>query len=57
MTIFRNSPTVIVQLPNDDPVEDIRFVTKIQKIDTTRSQGIELKDSLILLGEPRLLKE
>jgi hypothetical protein len=57
MTYIRNSPTVILQLPNDDPVEDFRFVTKIQKIDTTRNHGIETKDSLILLGGLRLLNE
>jgi hypothetical protein len=30
LPIFRNSPTVIVQLANEDPVGDFRFVTKIQ---------------------------
>ncbi len=38
-------------------MEDFRFITKIQKIDTTRSHGIEIKDSLILLGELRLFNE
>ena len=41
--IFRNIQAVIVQLPNDDSVEEFHFVTKIQKIDTTRSHGIEIE--------------
>jgi hypothetical protein len=47
----------MVQPPNDYHVEDFRFVTKTQKIDTTQSHGIEIKGGLILLGEIRLLNE
>ncbi len=56
-TIFRNSPTVIVQLPMTSLWEILVFVTKIQKIDTTRSHGIEIKDSLVPWRELRLLNE
>ena len=36
---------------------DFRCITKFQKIDTTRSHGLEIKNSFILLGELRLLDE
>ena len=56
-TIFWNILTVIVELPNDYPVRDFRFLTKIQKIDTTRSHGMEIKHSSSLLGELRVHNE
>jgi hypothetical protein len=35
MTYIPQQPKRNAQLPNDDHVEDFRFATKIQKIDTT----------------------
>ncbi len=42
MTQISEQPNCNGPTSNDDPVEDFRYITMIQKIDTTRSKGIEV---------------